>query len=107
MKKFKNWLNEEDLRDMDKSEGHKKATLLMNYIDPNDLIAGLTGQPTKSIIYRFMSIVETLPAHEKAEFQKQIQQLQMQYGQQAAAQQAPQGEEPEEGQEEQQEEPQQ
>jgi len=97
MKNFLNWLNEEDLRDMDKSEGHKKASLLMNYIDPQDLLAGLTGQPTKAIIYRFMSIVETLPSHEKAEFQKQMQQLQMQYAQQAAiAGQQPQEQQPEE-----------
>lgn len=97
MKNFLNWLNEEDLRDTDKSEGHKKASLLMNYIDPNDLMAGLTGQPTKAIIYRFMSIVQTLPTHEKAEFEKQIQQLQMQYAQQAAASgNVPQEEQPEE-----------
>lgn len=96
MKNFLNWLNEEDLRDTDKSEGHKKASLLMNYIDPQDLVAGLTGQPTKAIIYRFMSIVQTLPTHEKAEFEKQIQQLQMQYGQQSAVEQQPQEEQPEE-----------
>jgi hypothetical protein len=81
MKKFINWLNEEaDLTDGDKSEGHKKASLLLNYIDNNDLMAGLSGQPTKSIIYRFLSIVQSLPVHEKLEFEKQIQQLQMEYG---------------------------
>lgn len=81
MKKFINWLNEEaDLTDGDKSEGHKKASLLLNYIDNNDLIAGLSGQPTKPIIYRFLSIIQTLPIHEKLEFEKQIQQLQMEYG---------------------------
>jgi hypothetical protein len=81
MKKFINWLNEEaDLTDGDKSEGHKKASLLLNYIDNNDLMAGLFGQPTKPIIYRFLSIVQSLPVHEKLEFEKQIQQLQMEYG---------------------------
>jgi hypothetical protein len=81
MKKFINWLNEEaDLTDGDKSEGHKKASLLLNYIDNNDLMAGLSGQPTKPIIYRFLSIVQSLPVHEKLEFEKQIQQLQMEYG---------------------------
>jgi hypothetical protein len=81
MKKFINWLNEEaDLTDGDKSEGHKKASLLLNYIDNNDLMAGLSGQPTKPIIYRFLSIIQSLPVHEKQEFEKQIQQLQMEYG---------------------------
>ena len=102
MKKFLNWLKEEaNLRDMDKSEGHKRAAMLSDYIDPADLMAGLSGQPTKAIVYRFMSIVQSLPPHEKAEFEKQIQELQMQFGQQQMMQQEEQpeeeqGEEPQE-----------
>lgn len=95
MKTFLNWLKEE--RDpADKSEGHKKASMLANYLDDNDLLAGLMGQPTKSIVYRFLAIVDALPAHEKIEFQKQLQQLQTNAMLQAQqAQQSPQ-EQPEE-----------
>lgn len=103
MKNFSTWLNEEaNLRDTDKSEGHKRASLLSDYIDPNDLIAGLSGQPTKAIVYRFLSIVNGLPMHERQEFEKQMQELQMQYGQQAAvaadanAQEQPEEEQPQE-----------
>ena len=76
MKTFSNWL-QEDRDPADKSEGHKKASLLASYIDDNDLLAGLMGQPTKSIVYRFLAIVEALPAHEKIEYQNQLQQMQM------------------------------
>lgn len=76
MKTFSNWL-QEDRDPADKSEGHKKATLLASYMDDNDLLAGLMGQPTKSVVYRFLAIVQSLPAHEKAEFERQIQKLQM------------------------------
>lgn len=98
MKSFLNWLKE-DRDEADKSEGHKKATLLASYMDQNDLLAGLMGQPTKSIVYRFLAIVDSLPAHEKLEFEREIQKLQMsmQGGQQP---QEGQEEQPQEGQEE-------
>jgi hypothetical protein len=76
MKTFSNWL-QEDRDPADKSEGHRRATLLASYIDDNDLLAGLMGQPTKSVVYRFLAIVQSLPAHEKLQFEKQIQELQM------------------------------
>lgn len=76
MKTFSKWLKEE--RDpADKSEGHKRASLLASYMDENDLLAGLMGQPTRPIVYRFLAIIDSLPAHEKLEFQKQLERLQM------------------------------
>jgi hypothetical protein len=91
MKTFSNWL-QEDRDPADKSEGHKRATLLASYIDDNDLLAGLMGQPTKSVVYRFLAIVQSLPAHEKLQFEKQIQELQMNamMAQQGNAEQEPQ-----------------
>ena len=76
MKTFSNWL-QEDRDPADKSEGHKKASLLASYIDENDLLAGLIGQPTKSVVYRFLAIIQSLPAREKIEFEKKLQELQM------------------------------
>jgi hypothetical protein len=51
----------------------------LDYIDEGDLIAGMMGRPTKGIVYRFLSILDTLPSHERAEFQQQLAQLQQNY----------------------------
>lgn len=82
MKKFKNWLTEDkNLKELDKSEGHKRAELLMNYIDPEELVASAIGiPPKKSVVFRFLSIVDSLPPHEKIQFQQQIADLQKQFG---------------------------
>lgn len=76
MKKFTNWLYEEEKDPSDKSEGYRKATLLMNYMDEPDLFSALEGGPSKPIVYRFLAILENLPTKEKIEFQQQIQKLQ-------------------------------